>query len=210
MDSDKNMFGGANPHGLYVPLTEDEQEVLTRIFETDDIEIVVHGWGIVNKVKASFGDHRLGLLFRLDFTAPAAPMDVYFFDLELRIRSSQKSLMRQRYPTAVGGVPLQVCAGVFVDLAWDIAIDHLSPELVRAIKPGAFGLTSRRLDKDTKERTMQGNMKLDDNQLRMAKDLDVGADIIRRNDASAAARATKKQGYQVVETSKGVEVPDPI
>ena len=154
--------------------------------------------------------HRVGLVFRLDFTKPAAPMDVYFFDLELRIRSTRMSLMRQRYPVVQGGSPLQVCAGVFVDLQWDIAIDHMSPALVKAIVPGAIGLTSRRLDKDTYERTQAGNMSLDEDQQRILSIVDTSAEVVRHNDVLAAAKATKDAGYNVTETASGVVVPEPI
>ena len=192
-NKDKNIFGGANVNGLYVPMTDVEQEALSRIREADDLEIVVHGWCTVDKITTIFGDHRVGLQFRVDFTKPAAPMAVFFLDLELRVRSSHVTLFRQRYPTAVGGQPLQACAGVFVDLQWDIAIDHMSPALVKALVPGAIGLTSRRLDRDTGVRTTLGNMDLTQHQQWVAQSLDDSAQGLRKEDEKAVEKAAEKQ-----------------
>ena len=86
--------------------------------------------------------------------------------------------------------------GVFLDLAWDIAIDHMKPEFVKRIKPGALGLTSRRLDKDTGERTFKGNMQLSHNQQNWLKAIDDGARDIREADAKKIIEAVNKQKSQ--------------
>ncbi|MEI6297958.1 MAG: hypothetical protein WCO84_10090, partial [bacterium] len=160
-----NLFGGLNPHGAYVPLTEDEQEVLQRIADSKDVELVVHGWAVLPQPKITFGDLRVGIKFRVNF-GPGRPTPIHFFDLELRF-SSGETIYRQKLAVDVGGKPVIVGQGVgidFLDLAWDIAIDHMDPSFVKRMKPGAIGLTSRKLDKDTKERTAYGNMKLTNTQ----------------------------------------------
>jgi hypothetical protein len=53
---------------------------------------------------------------------------------------------------------------VVLEMIWDIAINNINPELVKQIKPGAIGLTSRLQDKDTGDFTLYGNMKLNTHQ----------------------------------------------
>jgi hypothetical protein len=156
-----NMFGGANPNGMYVPMTEDEREVITRLVESKDLQLVIHGWGHLDNPNIIVGDHRIGIRFRLDFNAPAAPVDIYYFDLELRTYSGL-TIFREKMPIHNG--PAQVCAGLFVELIWDIAVHHLDPKIVKQVKPGAIGLTSRRLDTTTGDATFDGNMKLSETQ----------------------------------------------
>jgi hypothetical protein len=190
-----NQFGGKNERSLYVPLTEDEQEVLSRLVEARDLEIVIHGWGIVQNPTITFGDKRVCLPFRVSFNAPAQPRVVHFFDLELRTLAGI-SLMKQRYPlNPPTGV--MIGAGVYLDLVWDISIDHMSPELVKAIKPGAIGLTTRRLDRETGERTLRGNMKPSATQELLLHTMDSGSARIRVDDQRAAVKATLAEGHEV-------------
>ena len=208
----KNMFGGANPNGMYVPMTDIEQEVLERIAETQDLEIEIHGWGHVRNPLMTFGDHRIGLVFTLNFNKPAIPMPVHFFDMSLRIASSKLLLSNKRHalPPMPDGQPMMIGAGLSLTFQWDIALDHMSPELVKAIKPGAIGLTTRRLDPVTGNRTLQGNMNLSEDQARVAKALDAQNAAFARSDALKAVQATKAAGYDVKETADGVVLPDPI
>lgn len=199
-NQDKNLFGGANPHGLYVPMTETEQEVLDRLIQSQDLEIEIKGWGIVRNPWAKFGDHRLGLQWTLMFNKPAVP--VYYFDLELRVASSQLFLMRKRYPTTLNGQPELIGAGREIQFNWDIAIDHMSPELVKAIVPGAIGMTFRRLDRDTGLRTLHGNMDLPDNHAKVASMLDNSAKAIQKSDDQKAAQVTE------LAAKKGTTIPE--
>lgn len=210
-NDEKNVFGGANPHGLYVPMTEDEQEVLDRLAETQDLEIVIHGWGIVRNPAVSFGDHRVGLVFTLDFHKPATPIPVHFFDLELRVTSIGKTLLRKRYPLEANGNPLMIGAGLSITLSWDIAIDHMAPELVKAIKPGAMGLTTRRLDPVTGLRTVTGNMDLEAHHKRLAGFLDRKSAALEQQDEAKAVKATQAAGYEVKTDADGNPIlPDPM
>lgn len=146
---DKNAFGGGNPNSLYVPMSETEQEVLDRLVESDDLIVVVHGWGVVYRPGVTFGDLRLTLTFRLDFDKPDPPgVPVYYFDLELKTRSGLSLFGPDRLPTIYDHKPITVAAGMYYDLAWDIAIRQMNPDVVKAIKPGAIGLTTAEGNRD--------------------------------------------------------------
>lgn len=157
---DRNAFGGGNPNSLYVPMSELEQEVVSRLIEARDLRVHVVGWGVVNQPRATVGDARLQLRFQLNFDRPEVPMRVSHFDLELRTGSGML-LFKDRKEVEYGGQPIQVAAGMFLDMVWDIAIRSMDPKLVKAILPSATGLTSRLLDKDTGEETLTGNLHLD-------------------------------------------------
>lgn len=202
-----NLFGGKNAHGLYVPMSEVEQEAIVRLVEAQDLVLLIHGWGHLNKPRFLVGDHRIGVQFRLTFHRPPGPMPVYFFDLELQTRSGI-SLVKERMPTLYNGKPVSVMAGVYLDMQWDIAIHSMDPRLVKMLMPGAIGLTSRRQDKDTGEMTARGNMKLDDNQAQALQHLEVSQAANRAADAKQVIRATLKAGYKVKRTRKGLEAED--
>jgi hypothetical protein len=185
---DYNMFGGKNPHGLYVPMSEDEQEVIHRLIEDENIELVIHGWATLDKPQILVGDLRVSVYFNLTFNGGMAPL--HFLDLELRTKTGI-SIFKQRMVVEQGGKPIMVGGGIYLEFAWDIAIDHMNPDFVKAIKPGALGLTSRRLDKDTKERTAKGNMKLTEKEQNFLKAVEDGAGAIRKEDAEKVAEISK-------------------
>ncbi len=205
MTDEINLFGGKNPNGIYVPLTDIEQEVLSRLVEADDLEVVIHGWGILHKPKVQFGDLRLSITFRLTFNRPEVPMPVHFLDLELRTRAGL-CLFRERQPTIYNGQPLQAAAGVFVDMVWDIALSHIDPKVVKALKPGAIGLTSRRLDKDTGDKTLRGNMRLTPLQKRHLQAMAEGEKETKAADLKKMVDATEGSGGTIKKTGKGLEV----
>jgi len=203
----KNIFGGGNRRGLYVPMSEDEQEVIHRLVEAEDIQLIIHGWGTLDRPRFLVGDHRIGVQFKLTFNQPAAPMPLYFLDLELKTRTGI-SLVKERLPTILNGQPVNVCAGVFLDLQWDIAMHSMDPRLVKLLKPGTLGLTSRRQDKDTGEMTARGNMKLDAKQRKALRELETAQAVNRAEDVRKIVKATKDAGYEVKKTDKGFEAPD--
>ena len=181
----KNLFGGGNPNALYVPLSGDEQEVLSRLAE-EDLVLIVHGWTRMEKPRFTFGDLRVAIgPFKLAFQSPALPVKVEAFDLELQ-RANGRRIVRETLMLPPGGV--EVCVGVELTLQWDIAIDHMDPDFVREVKPGAFGLTSLRQDKDTRERTEQGNMKLNPLQQKVLHALETSAEQVRETDRRAVKR----------------------
>jgi len=157
--SDRNLFGGGNAANLYTPMSEVEQEVLARLVERGDLQVVIVGWGVVNKPRVTFGDLRLSLAFTLHFDRPEVPVPLWYLDMELRTGAG-RLLYKDRQPTTYGGKPIQAGAGVYFDLVWDIAIRSMDPALVREVLPGVTGLTSRLQDKDTGQFTLTGNMRL--------------------------------------------------
>jgi len=203
-----NMFGGKNPLGLYVPMTEDEMDALDRMIQSKDLELIIHGWGRLENPRIKFGDLRVCIEFRLDFNAPEKLTELHFLDLELRIRGSHITMFKKRMATHVNGKPVLIKAGMFLELAWDIAIDHISPELVKMYLPGLHGMTSRRMDKDTGERTLTGNMKLTESQKNHIRFLEQQNAKLRQNDVEDAVKATKRAGYEVKNTPDGPEAPD--
>lgn len=187
-----NILGGKNEGSLYVPMSEDEQEALTRLIEADDLEVVVVGWGILTKPKVTLGDKRLAIRFTLNFNAPDVPMKVWYFDMELRTRSGL-ILHAERHPTLYGNEPLVVHSGISMDMVWDIAIDRIPPAVVKMIKPGSVGLTSRFTDRDTGEYDPTGgNMKLSPEQKAALRAVQAGAAKVRTDDKAKVAKVSKK------------------
>jgi hypothetical protein len=178
MSKKKNLFGGGNPNSIYVPMSEVEQEAVSRLVESKDLRIVIVGWGHIEQPNVTFGDARLQFKFRLNFDRPAVPMAVYHFDFELRTRSGGL-LYKSRESVVYGGKPVQVAAGVFFDMVWDIQVRSIDPNLVKSLVPGATGLTSRLIDKDTGNLTVEGNMKLDANARKLLHGLRTAEDRIR-------------------------------
>ena len=190
---DQNILGGRNPHGLYVPMSDDEQEVIARLVEADDLRLIIHGWAVLGKPHLIVGgDLRVGVRFRLDFPDGMAPVQVPFLDLELR-RSNGQTVFREKKALGPAGQAPIAAGGAFFELQWDIAIHSMDPAFVKAIKPGARGLTSRRIDRDTGARTAEGNMQLDSTQKAALAHVEAGAEQIRKEDAAAAAKAEKPE-----------------
>jgi hypothetical protein len=194
MSQDKrNPFGGKNPHGMYVPLTDDELEVIERIAQAGEFKVVIKGWGHVTgfvpgrydpatyqgQPIVSFGDKNIHFYFRLNYSAPALPQPNWFFDME--VWALGHVLFRQRMPTEHGGKPIQIVAGVFHDLALDVGLDKIDPGIVKEIKPRAIGLTTR-----------HGNMHLDLHHQRLLAQTRAGERSVREMSAADAKKATDK------------------
>ena len=143
-----NAFGGGNSKSLYTPMSETEQEVVARLIESGDIQVRLVDWGVINRPRVTFGDLRVSVAFRVTFDRPEVPMPVDHFDLELRLADG-RLLYAERQSAEYGGKPLQIAAGVFLDMVWDIAVRHMDPEFVKSVKPGAVGMTSRLIDRGT-------------------------------------------------------------
>jgi hypothetical protein len=153
------MFGGGNKNSLYTPMSEDEQEVLARLVQERDLDVFLVGWGVIRGVQATFGDLRLDIPIQITFNRPETPVLVPYFDLELRTGSGIL-LFRERQSTEYGGKPIAVGTGTALSMVWHIAIQAMDPKLVKTLKPGTLGLTSRWVDRDTGEVTRLGNTKL--------------------------------------------------
>ena len=156
---DKNPFGGI-AGSMYTPMSEDEQEVLDRLVASRDLDVLIKGWGHVRGVQAGkTGDLRIAIPLTLNFDRPEVPVPVHYFDLELRTGSGIL-LFKERQSTIYDHKPLMIGAGTSLQMVWDIAIKHMDPKLVKALKPGALGLTSRWVDRDTGAITLLGNTRM--------------------------------------------------
>lgn len=201
----QNPFGGGNAHSLYVPMSEDEQEVMQRLRDSKDYTVLVHGWGHFDAPPMTIGDARVSFLLDMTFSAPLIAMPVRFFDMELQTRG--ETLFRQHMALQAGN-PVMIGSGTQLVFAWDIMIHHLDPELVKRFKPGALGLTSRRLDRDTKEPTLRGNMQTTPAQDKLLQLMHQGEARVRADDQQILTQAAKDEGVQVKKTAKGLIVPE--
>lgn len=201
MTDKRNPFGGKNPHGMYVPMTDEEVEVLYRIAEAGEFKILIKGegqkgepveWGYVTGFKVgkymgpetyvgqsivTIGDKRITFIFRMNFNAPVLPQPNWFFDME--VHALGHLFFAKRFPTANGGNPIQICAGMFHDFALDVAVDQIDPAIVKQVKPKTIGLTTR-----------HGNMHLDTHHQRLLAQTQVGEQTVRKITAAEASKAT--------------------
>lgn len=180
---DTNDFGGRKG-SAYTPMSEDEQEVLDRLVAAGDLKVVVKGWTEVPNPRIRVGDLRVSMAFRINFKKPEVPTPVYFFDLELRTNSGML-LFKEKQPAMYEGKPITVADGMYLDMVWDIAIMAMPPNLVKALKPGAIGLTSKWIDKDTGDITLLGNTRLGVQKQRKLRN-------IREGEASSRAATMKR------------------
>jgi hypothetical protein len=190
---DKNRFGGGNPRGGYTPMSEDEQEVVSRLVAARDLDVHIIGWGVIREPLATFGDLRVTIPLQITFNRPAIPVPVHYFDLELRTGSGIL-LFKERQSTEYDQKPLAVGAGTSLSMVWHIAIRAMDPKLVKELKPGAIGLTSRWIDRDTGDFTHLGNTKMKSDDKEALRIVRTGEAIARRDTAQKAARATKNNG----------------
>ena len=188
----RNPFGGKNPHGMYVPLTDTELEVLERLADAQEFKVVVKDWGFITGFQRGryneqwhmnptplvvFGDKRISFYFRMNFNAPIVPQPNWYFDMEVWALGHR--LFSQRLPTEHAGKPIQVAAGMFLDMALDVALDRIDPKIVKEVMPKAWGLT-----------TKHGNMKLDSYHKKLLAKTQAGEKKIREITKQEAQRAT--------------------
>lgn len=192
--SEKNRFGGGNANSLYVPMSETEQEVLHRIAQ--DLRVIVHGWGFIDRPQVIIGDARVGVVIDMTFHKPETPQPVHFFDLELQTQTGY-CLFKKRMPLAPNGDAMLIGAGLHLVMSWDIMIHHMDPAFVKMIKPGALGLTSRRIDKDTKEASFTGNMRLSQEDKKLLNIVNQGEAKVRGMDLVDSVQSTQNAGYEV-------------
>ena len=178
--SDKNPFGG-KAGSLYVPLTDIEREVLERMVSSSALQVSVVGWQDGIQPKIRFGDMRFEIKFRINFDKPVVPQPLYYLDLELKTQSGFL-VYKDRQATMYQGKPIEVAAGMYLDLVWDIAIEKLQPELIKMFKPKSTGLTSRR-----------GNMQLSEEQQRLLEELDSRNKIVKDLNQESLDLAYKAQ-----------------
>lgn len=184
---EKNPFGGRKG-SLYTPMSEDEQEVLERLVQARDLDVVIKGWGYIQGIQATVGDLRVSLPLMLSFGGPEIPVPVHYFDLELRTGSGVL-LFAERQSAHHFGAPIMVGAGTTLQMVWDIAIKRMDPKLVKALKPGARGLTSRWTDKDTGDLTLFGNTRLSSQERSLLKHVRKGEQAAREDNERLRKKA---------------------
>lgn len=194
MSDDKNIFGGGNVNSTYIPMSDVEQEALLRLSESEDLVITIKGWGFIQNPEMTFGDKRVSLHIDITFNAPDIPMDVHFFDLELK--KGNIVLFTERHRTYYNHKPIKVGAGTNLNMIWDIAITRIDPKLVKLLVPHARGLTSRLTDKDTGELTLFGNMRMDSIQKQVAVKLKQGEQKVQQIDRQEVLTAMKKANHK--------------
>jgi len=181
---------------MYVPLTDTELEVLERLALESAFKVVIKDWGFVENFRLSkydantwdgspivqFGDKRISFYFTMNFSAPVIPQPNWFFDMEVWAKG-RKLFGPTRYPTTDNGQPIQIAAGMQLGLALDLALDQIDPKIVKDIKPGAVGLTSR-----------HGNMRLNIHDQRLLQKVQENERRVRELTAKDAATVTKKAG----------------
>jgi hypothetical protein len=183
-------------------MSEDEQEVLQRLVETSDLRVVINGWGHIDAPAVIVGDARIAVVLDLTFSKPAVPIPVRFFDLELQTGAGL-CLYKNR-ELLKGGEPMLVGAGLHLVFAWDVMIHHMDPKLVKMLKPGAIGLTSRRLDRDTGEATLTGNMDVTPHQKKLLGHIKEGENKVKQIAKAEVIEATKKSGHKIKQTKDGL------
>lgn len=196
--SETNPFGGKNKHGMYVPMSDDELEVLARIASAGEFQLVIKNWGRIDGFKLEkfeaetwtgkpvvvFGDKRISFYFVMNFSAPATPQPNWYFDCE--VWALGRLMIQHRLPTEINGHPIQIVANQILALALDIAIDTISPEFIKMVKPKTVGLTTR-----------HGNMHLPLHLQRLLKQTQESERQVREIIAQEAVTAT-------VKSSKGI------
>ena len=177
--SERNPFGGLNPNSLYVPMSEVEQEFVSRLIAAHDARVIIHGWGVIEDPKITHGDLQVVIPIDITFVAPTPPIPVTHFDLELQLRDGRK-LYRERQSAMYGGQPLMVGAGTHLQAVWHVAVKNMDSQLVKSYMPGVRGLTSRVLDRDTGAPTLEGNMHLSSADKRLLQVLRAGEASLKK------------------------------
>lgn len=185
-----NPFGGGNAQSLYMPLSELEQEVLSRLVEEGAFTIHVREWGWVQRPHVSFGDARVRFDFRMTFDRPEVPQPCHYFDMELWARG--RCIYRERQSTMYDNQPVMIAAGLTFQATWDIQLRAMDPAFVKEILPHATGLTSKLIDKDTKSLTEHGNWQMSAAQKALAEQISRGSRVAREVTHQRAVTATKK------------------
>lgn len=151
--SEQNPFGG-HPHGLYVPLTPDEQDAINRAVQLGLI-VRIDRLGVFSVEKVTIGDHRMTVEF---FVRVADPVSVTLLTHQVET-STGIVLVRDQVNCTQNGSPLLLLPGEEVQMQLHISLIGVDPEFVRQLRPGFSGLSSRRIDLHTGNLTLEGNMK---------------------------------------------------
>jgi len=154
VDNGTNPFGGGNPSGLYVPLTDDERDAIDRARDRG-VLVKVRGLGVFPATTLVVGDHRVSVGFVVKTDVPRT-LSEFSHSVETE---DGIVLASETIPCLQQGRPLHLQPGEEVEMEIHISLTHLDPKLLRCLRPMATGLTSRRIDRDTGDFSFAGNMK---------------------------------------------------
>lgn len=174
--SETNPLGGKNPNGLYVPLSEDELEASYRAAERG-IVVKVEGWGSYPAEKFHVGEHRVGVEFALRCPEDRV-LGMTTENLRLQVETTDGiPLFSCATSAELHGRPVHLLPEQEFGLTLEIEVHHCNPEVVKTLKSGATGLTSRRIDPHTGRWDGTGNMRLDEVGLRALHELDIAHQV---------------------------------
>lgn len=157
-----NPLGGANPHGLYVPITPDEQDGIERAKERG-VVVKVSGLGVFPSTHVTIGDHRVSVGFTVSVKEPRS-LTQFSHSVETE---DGIVLAAETISCIQMGQPMRLLPGEEVEMEIHISVARIDPKVLRQLRPGVTGLTSRRVDRDTGEFSFAGNMQLTDDQRKL-------------------------------------------
>jgi hypothetical protein len=129
----------------YIPLNDNEQEVLQRMIEGQDVYVEIEGWGFHPSPKITAGDKRVQIRFPMEFSKPEKiTVPVRQFVLILKTRGGRE-IFRDIKSTMHNFQPLYVTAGTVIDLIWDIALASIDPAFQDLMMPGIRGTEAMRI-----------------------------------------------------------------
>ncbi len=180
--TEKNLFGGKNVKSLYTPMSESEQEALSRIAEKGEFVVEVLGIGKAKIGKVIVGDHNLRLPLTITFIVAGGKVKAVPF-LDLRLTTTTGIFLYDaRLPfNNTNGQPLMVSTGLTIPMNWIIGINIIDPEIVKAVLPKHLGLTTRR-----------GNEKLTENQKTALLEIRKGEIAAKRTTAHIVGESIRK------------------
>jgi len=196
-----NILGGKNSNFAYTPMSEDEQDALSRLVASDDLMVEVVGYGTVHKFdrKPILGDAILSIDFTLVFDRPEFYVPAYNLELVLKTRSGDQ-IYKEKLTT--GSEPILVRVGEVFSMTWTIQFKHLDPSLVKRVKSGAFGLTNR----------FMGEWKLDEEQQLMMKAIEEGKKNLERLNKEDLERSeiNQKKVYSDIQSDNEKKIVIPV
>jgi hypothetical protein len=195
-----NILGGKNSNFAYTPMSEDEQEALSRLVESDDLMIELVGYGQQTKfdTKPTLGDAILSIDFTIVFDRPEFYIPVYTLELVLRTRAGDE-IYREKKTT--GPNPILARVGETFSMNWAIQFKRLDPNIVKKVKSGAIGLTSR----------FDGAWKLNHEQQKMIELIEQGKrnlEVLNKTDLERSEINEKKMYSEIAaDNEKKIVIP---
>lgn len=142
----------------YTPLTDDEQDVLSRLVDekkavyvevqalhrNSDGDASVVSSGFHPEPRITWGDKRIQVRFPFEFTEPGFFVRVHAIHLKLKMRDG--TVLTEDVLPAQGpdGNPVRVMEGTQLDLVWDVMLKGISSDLRKRLRPGLKGKTIMR------------------------------------------------------------------